>query len=84
MKLNKKEIHILHHSLGLNQGHVIYRNRFCTGEGSEDYPTCEKLVKKGFMEKQTYPLNEMNKEFLYTVTPAGRAEATRNHSYYQK
>jgi hypothetical protein len=48
------KLHILQHSLGLNeygQGNQ-YRNHFVTGEGSKDYPACKELVAEGLMTER--------------------------------
>jgi hypothetical protein len=49
--MNPKLLHILHHSLGLDEygRGTFYRNRFVTGEGSIDHPICMELVALGYM-----------------------------------
>ena len=67
-ELSKKEMHILLHSLGLTYQKKPFRNHFCTGEGSVDYPLCEMLVNKGLMEKRQ---SSICKDTLYFVTDKG-------------
>ncbi len=71
--MNYKELHILEHSLGLRPGQNGYRNYFVTGEGAEDYPVCESLVRKGYMIRNIYPLNEMERDYVYRVTESGKS-----------
>jgi hypothetical protein len=49
-----KALHILQHSLGLDEygRGPQYRNHFVTGEGSDDHPLCMALVKDGLMERR--------------------------------
>lgn len=49
-----QSLSILRHSLGYdsNGNGRRYRNHFCTGPGSTDYPLCEELVEAGLMTKQ--------------------------------
>ena len=46
------QLHILRHSLGLNYGDEIYRNHFCTNDGTVDWPHCIALVEAGLMARQ--------------------------------
>lgn len=46
MEISQKEVDVLRHALGWPK---CYRNYFVTGEGSDDFTLCEKLVKKGLM-----------------------------------
>ena len=46
------QLHILQHSLGLTYGKKMYRNHFCTGEGSSDHPDCMFLVCAGYMTRR--------------------------------
>ncbi len=66
-------LHILQHSLGLDQfgQGKRYRNHFCTGPGSFDYTTCRDLVAAGFMEeRQGNDLSDGDSVFI--VTDAGK------------
>lgn len=46
-----KQLAIMRHALGRNSpGPRDYRNRFVTGEGTDDYSDCERLVELGYME----------------------------------
>jgi hypothetical protein len=51
--MNPKLLHILQHSLGLDEygRGTFYRNRFVTGEGSTDHPLCMELVALGYMKR---------------------------------
>ena len=49
--MKKEHLHILQHSLGVDQygqGHQ-YRNHFVTGPGSKDFNYCMELVFKGYL-----------------------------------
>jgi len=49
--MDSKQLHILQHSLGLDQygRGSMYRNHFVTGEGSMDHADCMALVASGLM-----------------------------------
>lgn len=74
-----KELHILQHSLGVDQYGlgVQYRNHFATGEGSVDWPLCNALVDLGHMGvRRAHPLaGNMD---CFWVTDAGREWMTAN------
>lgn len=72
MKITEKELHILKHSLRIEHKDKSYRNHFCTGEGSKDYPICETLVSKGLMNKHRNILNEIHEQWIYSVSEKGR------------
>lgn len=66
---------VMRHALGLNRSSKEYRNYFVTGEGSDDFQTCEALVALNFMvNKGKYPFSDGDN--VYSVTPAGRFEIT--------
>ena len=67
--ISAREYDVLAHALGARGKEPGYRNHFCTGEGSDDYPTCESLVAKGLMARHAA---SWTPDYLYTVTPAGR------------
>jgi hypothetical protein len=72
-------LHILQHSLGLNeygQGRP-YRNHFVTGPGSSDYDRCMALVAAGLMTRRAGSELTGGGD-LFTVTDAGRAFVTEN------
>ena len=69
--MNKRELGILRHALGWPKN---YRNHFCTGEGSDDYPVCESLVEAGMMERHERSWCLDN---IYVVTAKGREIATQ-------
>lgn len=73
-------LHILQHSLGVDQygQGEQYRNRFVTGEGSTDHPTCMALVDAGLMTRHdgsSLPFGGMD---LFYVTDAGKAFVAQN------
>jgi len=70
MKDNK--LHILQHSLGLDQYGVgvQYRNYFMTGPGSSDYDECCELVKMGLM-KSAGVQPHCGGDECFIVTPEG-------------
>jgi len=67
-------LHILQHSLGVDQHGQgeQYRNRFVTGEGSDDHPICTALVAAGLMAMRdgaSLPFGGMD---LFHVTDEGK------------
>jgi hypothetical protein len=69
----KEHLHILQHSLGLDeygQGRQ-YRNHFVTGPGSKDWDACRALTDAGLMtENKGHALLPVGDSVFY-VTPAG-------------
>ena len=51
-EIAEEQVHILKHSLGLAYGEEMYRNHFCTNEGTVDWPHCLALVDMGLMERR--------------------------------
>ena len=78
--METKLLHILQHSLGLDQygqGNP-YRNHFVTGPGSKDHPCCVELVSLGLMTRRDgSPLS--GGDDIFRVTDAGIA-AVAAHS----
>jgi hypothetical protein len=74
--ITKQQLHILRHSLGLDDnGHGrSYRNYFCTGPECDSYQDCEALKEMGFMMCGQV----MDKNHFYHVTLAGEGEALRD------
>ncbi|ACI55741.1 hypothetical protein Rleg2_2467 [Rhizobium leguminosarum bv. trifolii WSM2304] len=80
--MNPKLLHILQHTLGLDQygRGTFYRNHFVTGEGSKDHADCMALVDLGFMAvRRNHPLSggddcfwatEEGKRAVVTESPA--------------
>ncbi len=68
----KEHLHILQHSIGVDQygeGRQ-YRNHFCTGEGSKDFDACRALVENGLMTERAG--SELTGgDSVFHVTPAG-------------
>lgn len=74
-----EDLHILQHSLGVDQYGQgdQYRNRFITGEGSTDYPFCMDLVRRGLMVRRDgNPLT--GGDDLFTVTDEGKRWMAEN------
>jgi hypothetical protein len=74
-----EELHILQHSLGVDQfgQGEQYRNHFVTGEGSDDHPHCMALVERGLMQRRagSQLTGEMD---LFLVTEVGKAFMAAN------
>lgn len=74
--MNAKLLHILQHSLGLDEygRGTFYRNRFVTGEGSTDHPLCMELVDLGYMKR--FPAVELfGGSDAFAVTEEGKRAA---------
>jgi hypothetical protein len=75
MNLTPQQLHIIQHSLGLDQygrGRE-YRNHFVTGPGSSDFADCESLVDGACMTvRRNLPLAGGDGSNCYTVTDWGR------------
>jgi hypothetical protein len=78
--MDAKQLHILHHSLGLDQygQGTFYRNHFVTGEGSKDHADCMALVNAGFMTVRSGNALSGGDD-VFRVTDAGKA-AVVEHS----
>lgn len=72
--MTPEQLHILQHSLGLDQygRGPGYRNHFVTGEGSTDHPTCMALVELGFMEIRRAKYALYGGDNVFAVTEGGR------------
>ena len=70
MKISAAHKDILRHALGLTRAKKPYRNHFCTGEGSTDWPLCQELVSLGLMTCQENP-GLPKGDRLFIVTPKG-------------
>lgn len=95
--MTTQHLHILHHSLGLDQygqGNQ-YRNHFVTGEGSKDHSACMELVDAGLMTRRSgNPLTGGDDLFIVTTkgiefvalngpAPPPRAKLSRSQKRYQ-
>ncbi|CAN5571841.1 hypothetical protein BH10PSE14_BH10PSE14_06160 [soil metagenome] len=72
-----RQLHILQHSLGVDQygQGERYRNHFVTGPGSTDYRDCMSLVAQGLMTRRPgSPLT--GGDDLFRVTPEGQQFVT--------
>lgn len=72
--MNPQHLHILQHSLGVDQygNGNQYRNHFCTGPGSDDFGACNELCALGFMRDRG-PQTLTGGDHYFTVTVAGIA-----------
>ena len=70
--ISEQQRHVLRHALGLNRSAIAYRNYFCTGPGTDNYPVCMSLVGLGLMSRrETSGL--FGGDSVFHVTPAGLA-----------
>jgi hypothetical protein len=72
MEIDNKLLHILRHSIGLdNNGKgAPYRNHFATGPGCKDFDNCNQLVEMGYM--QDLGVKEIWGDLhCFVVTPEG-------------
>lgn len=76
-----KRLHILQHSLGVDEfgRGKMYRTRFVTGPGSLDYDTCMALVADGLMTRRDASTLPFGGNDLFFVTEAGKCHV-REHS----
>lgn len=75
MTLSRSQLHIIQHSLGLDQygRGKEYRNHFVTGPGSKDFSDCEALVEAACMTvRRDNGLSGGPGNHCYTVTDWGR------------
>lgn len=72
--MDTKHLHILQHSLGLDQygRGTFYRNHFVTGDGSKDFADCMAIVALGFMTRSSGTALSGGDD-VFTVTDTGRA-----------
>lgn len=89
------ELHILQHSLGVDEYGLgeQYRNHFVTGEGSVDWPVCNELVHRGLMEvKRNHHLSggsdcfwvtELGKKYVAENSPKP-PKVSRSKQRYQR
>lgn len=78
--MDHEQLSILRHSLGLGEDGrgSSYRNHFCTGAGSTDYPHCMALVESGHMIRRNGSVLTGGDD-LFIVTDAGKAAARSNN-----
>lgn len=77
MTLTIEQLHILQHSLGVDQygRGQMYRNHFCAGGADED--TCRTLVAMGYMWEWHPSYQEHYPYFNCSVTDEGKAAMIR-------
>ena len=70
--MEKELLHILQHSLGVDQYGQgdKYRNHFATSPGGKDFLTCQRLAEMGFM-KDLGTRKLLGDMHLFVVTPEG-------------
>lgn len=71
--MDAKQLHILQHSLGLDEygRGTFYRNRFVTGVGSKDHADCMALHEQGFMTRVAN-VEMFGGDDYFTVTELGK------------
>lgn len=81
MNLTPEQIHILRHSLGLNEkGHGNqYRNYYCTGTGHQQCESVKQLADFGLMAF-SHSIND-GRDKIFFVTPQGITMATAGVVY---
>lgn len=77
--MTPQHLHILQHSLGLDQygRGTMYRDHFVTGEGSVDHPACVELTALGFMTRRA-AVQMYGGDDIFRVTEAGKLAAIEN------
>lgn len=77
--MDAKQLHVLQHSLGLDQygRGTMYRSHFVTGEGSVDHPICMQLVALGFKSRRA-TVEMYGGSDLFHVTETGKKAAVAN------
>ncbi len=78
MTPTKSQLHILRHSLGLDDSGrgTEFRNHFCTGPGTTDWPDIEALIALGLMENKG-EVSMWGNNYGIVVTEAGKAVARK-------
>ena len=71
--MEKELLHILQHSLGVDQygQGEQYRNHFATGHGGKDFAKCQQLTEMGFM-KDLGTRKMLGDMHYFVVTTAGK------------
>ena len=72
--MNKNEINILQHALGIGQSweKESHRNYFVAGEGHHEMPLIIKLCESGLMKKRPTPGFISENDKVYSVTDKGK------------
>lgn len=90
------ELHILQHSLGVDEygRGDSHRSHFVTGAGSDDHSTCMALTERGLMKRWDGATLQFGGDDFFRVTDAGRAyvaehspappKLTRSQRRYQR
>jgi hypothetical protein len=75
--LTEDEQHILEHTTGWLTKWPLYRNHFCTGEGSDDWATIARLIDRGLMRVSRKPSQLSGGDTVFCVTAIGLAALKR-------
>lgn len=77
--MDAKQLHILQHSLGVDQygRGRMYRDHFVTGEGSIDHPVCMALAEAGYMTRHA-KVEMFGGDDFFRVTQAGKEAVIAN------
>ena len=78
--MTDKQRDLARHALGFpNKKHTSYRNHFCTGAGSDDYPHWEEMVAQGDAVKRSGPHWGGDDMFYLTLKGALAARNPKEH-----
>jgi len=77
--MTPQELHILQHSLGLDQHGqgTWYRNHFCTDPECDNFSVCEELVRRGLMRIARGPSELTGGGHVFVVTDEGISAVKR-------
>lgn len=78
--MNEEQRKLARHALGFpNKANTSYRNHFCTGAGSVDFPHWEEMVAQGDAVKRTGPHWGGDDMFYLTLQGALAAREPKEH-----
>ena len=78
--MTEAQTKLARHALGLpNKQNTSYRNRFCTGPGSADYPEWQAMVAEGDAVERTGPLWGGDSMFYLTLKGALAVRGPKEH-----
>jgi len=78
--MTDKQRKLARHALGLpNKKNTSYRNRFCTGPGSEDYQEWQEMVAHGEAIRRDGPLWGGDSMFFLTLKAALAVREPKEH-----
>ena len=70
-KLTKAHMHILRHTLGINDHGTGYRNHFCAGEDHPEWDDLLFLEKEGWMRRVASP-PDLEQQAIFYATNEGK------------